>query len=215
MLALTTLISAVCLTQVMADSAANGVEISNEDPLIFYHGRWDRAPGTWWYVTVSSFGRCLCPKADLFLIILRASSGLKLNIDGLQSLTLRLGENTTSPSVPVGFSLDYEPFVTVNISTGSNSIPLKDISSTKRSEKSSVLRITSQGWQDNRMNLESIVLNSVHIMFQCSLMAMLLILGRREREPNSYHTLRLSSRFRSLGTRYPLCVSYRKMITVL
>ncbi|THH02368.1 hypothetical protein EW026_g486 [Hermanssonia centrifuga] len=47
MLALTTLISAVCLTQVMADSAANGVEISNEDPLIFYHGRWDRAPGTW------------------------------------------------------------------------------------------------------------------------------------------------------------------------
>ncbi|PSS11032.1 hypothetical protein PHLCEN_2v3328 [Hermanssonia centrifuga] len=121
----------------MADSAANGVEISNEDPLIFYHGRWDRAPGTWW-----------------------ASSGLKLNIDGLQSLTLRLGENTTSPSVPVGFSLDYEPFVTVNISTGSNSIPLKDISSTKRNEKSSVLRITSQGWQDNRMNLESIVLNS-------------------------------------------------------
>lgn len=24
------------------------VKIENNDPLIYYHGRWDDSPGTWW-----------------------------------------------------------------------------------------------------------------------------------------------------------------------
>ena len=46
------LTSFCCVGLVFAAAVANahggGNVISNEDPLIFYHGRWDRSPGTWW-----------------------------------------------------------------------------------------------------------------------------------------------------------------------
>jgi hypothetical protein len=29
-------------------SAEGTVTISNKNPLIYYHGRWDASPGTWW-----------------------------------------------------------------------------------------------------------------------------------------------------------------------
>lgn len=35
-----------------ADFTRKDTVIPNNDPLIHYHGRWDRAPGTWWYVAV-------------------------------------------------------------------------------------------------------------------------------------------------------------------
>ncbi|KAL5520329.1 hypothetical protein ACEPAG_9543 [Sanghuangporus baumii] len=109
--------------------------IRNTDPRVYYHGRWDKSPGTWW-----------------------AGTGFKLNVQNLKSLSLNLGPHTTSPSVPVGVSLDYEPFLTVNISVGNNAIPLDSL---KNSEKNNtVVRINSWGWQNNRVNLESIALNT-------------------------------------------------------
>ena len=26
--------------------------VHNTDPCIYYHGRWDKSPGTWWYVRI-------------------------------------------------------------------------------------------------------------------------------------------------------------------
>ncbi|KAF8994909.1 SGNH hydrolase-type esterase domain-containing protein [Cyathus striatus] len=110
------------------------VTISHTHPLIYYHGRWDESPGTWW-----------------------AGSGLKLHIQNLQSLSLNLGSHTTAPLASIGVSVDYNPFVTVNVSSGTNSIPLPGLSGNGKA--SSVVRINVEGWQNNRINLESITLN--------------------------------------------------------
>ncbi|KAI5121486.1 hypothetical protein M0805_003941 [Coniferiporia weirii] len=108
--------------------------VKNDDPFIYYHGRWDASPGTWW-----------------------AGSGFKLNVEDLTSLKLNLGNHTTSPLVSVGVSLNYNPFFTVNISAGENIIPLDSLN---RTGSNTVVRINSWNWQDNRVNLESIVLNT-------------------------------------------------------
>ncbi|KAI0830363.1 SGNH hydrolase-type esterase domain-containing protein [Trametes gibbosa] len=119
------------------DSNATGLVIPNNHPLIYYHGRWDASPGTWW-----------------------AGSGIKLHVQDLSSLTLHLGPHTTAPLASIGVSVDYEPFYTVNVSAGVNRVPLSD--NKKRAEKkrtSSVVRINVEGWQNNRINLESIIVN--------------------------------------------------------
>ncbi|KAI0799750.1 SGNH hydrolase-type esterase domain-containing protein [Irpex lacteus] len=98
------------------------------DRNVFYHGRWDFQQGTWW-----------------------AGSGLKLHADNLQSLSLRLGAHTTSPLASLGVSVNYGPYTTVNVSSGSNAIPL--------GSNASVVRIATEGWQNNRIQLESITTN--------------------------------------------------------
>ncbi|KAJ7724741.1 SGNH hydrolase-type esterase domain-containing protein [Mycena maculata] len=113
----------------------NSVTIRNTDPLIYFTGRWDSSPGTWW-----------------------ASSGFKLNVKNFQSLALNLGPHTTTPFTSVGVSLDYGEFITVNISEGSNSIPIPDNFKTEEGA-TTVVRVNVEGWQNNRMNLESIILN--------------------------------------------------------
>lgn len=122
------LFSSACLT------FAHGLTIKNDHPFIFYNGRWDASPGTWW-----------------------ASSGFKLNAENLSSLKLELGNHTTQPLASIGVSLDYEPFYTVNVSAGTNDIPLQSSSTSKT--KTSVVRINVEGWQNNRINLESLELN--------------------------------------------------------
>ncbi|KAJ7506682.1 SGNH hydrolase-type esterase domain-containing protein [Mycena galericulata] len=113
------------------------VTIQNNDPLIYFHGRWDFSPGTWW-----------------------AGSGFKLNVQNLESLSLNLGPHTTAPLTSVGVSIDYGGFITANISEGSNVIPLPESFTTGAGKgKTMVVRINAEGWQDNRMNLESITLN--------------------------------------------------------
>ncbi|KAF7301591.1 SGNH-hydro domain-containing protein [Mycena indigotica] len=108
--------------------------IKNSNPLIFYHGRWDESPGTWW-----------------------AGSGFKLNVKNLKSMTLNLGVHTTQPLASIGVSVDYGEFNTVNVSAGANSIPLSDFVSGKNQQ--TVVRVNAEGWQNNRINLESIILN--------------------------------------------------------
>ncbi|KAI0369516.1 SGNH hydrolase [Pilatotrama ljubarskyi] len=122
-----------------APSSDAGVVVPNNHPLIYYHGRWDASPGTWW-----------------------AGSGFKLHIQDLRALTLKLGQYTTTPLASIGVSVDYQPFFTVNVSAGANAIPLTGSSGMKRSsdvKKATVVRINVEGWQNNRVNLENIVLN--------------------------------------------------------
>lgn len=87
----------------------------------------------------------------------RAGSGIKLNVENLQSLRLNLGPHTTSPLTSVGVSVNYGPYTTVNVTEGANEIPLGGVAT----HGNSVVRITTEGWQNNRMQLESIALNSV------------------------------------------------------
>ena len=54
----------------------------------------------------------------------RTGSGFTLHIDGLSSLSLQLGTNTTTPSVAVGLSVNYGEFTTLQLTNGTNSIPL-------------------------------------------------------------------------------------------
>ncbi|KAI0758850.1 SGNH hydrolase [Fomes fomentarius] len=121
-----------------SQSAVKGVVIPNAHPLIHFHGRWDASPGTWW-----------------------AGSGFKLHVDDLTSLTLNLGPHTTSPLAAVGVSIDYEPFFTVNVTEDANPIPLSTptSSSVEKGPSGAVVRINVEGWQNNRIHLESIVLN--------------------------------------------------------
>ncbi|TBU22635.1 SGNH hydrolase-type esterase domain-containing protein [Dichomitus squalens] len=118
------------------------VVIPNDHPLIHFHGRWDASPGTWW-----------------------AGSGFKLHVQDLSSLTLNLGPHTTSPLASIGVSVDYAPFYQVNVSEGVNVVPLtgnmtQDTESkSNQGKKTSVVRVNVEGWQDNRINLETIVLN--------------------------------------------------------
>ena len=112
----------------------------------------------------------------------RAGSGFKLHVQDLTSLTLNLGPHTTSPLASIGLSVDYEPFYTVNVTQGSNVIPLHGSGSggststittltgssesgseagPKTMTNQSVVRINVEGWQNNRINLETIVLNGV------------------------------------------------------
>ncbi|KAI0354180.1 SGNH hydrolase [Trametes cingulata] len=121
-----------------APPSGEGVIIPNDHPLIYFHGRWDASPGTWW-----------------------AGSGFKLHVQDLTSLTLNLGPHTTAPLASVGVSVNYLPFYTVNVSAGANEIPLSipaDEGSLQNG-KTRVLRINVEGWQNNRINLENIVLN--------------------------------------------------------
>ncbi|KAA1475977.1 hypothetical protein DENSPDRAFT_784230 [Dentipellis sp. KUC8613] len=120
-------------------SSSSPVNVRSDDPLIYFHGRWDRSPGTWW-----------------------AGSGFKLNVDGLSSLELTLGPHTTSPNVSIGVSVDYGPFNIVNVSAGNNVVPLTPVPSDTDENKPAhhVVRINAQQWQDNRVNLESITLNA-------------------------------------------------------
>jgi len=116
------------------------VVVRNNDPLIHFHGRWDASPGTWW-----------------------TGSGFKLAVENLSSLTLNLGPHTTSPLASLGVSVNFEPFRTVNVSQGRNEISLSASTSEATSQHKSefsVVRINVEGWQNNRMNLETIELNA-------------------------------------------------------
>ncbi|KAH7928012.1 hypothetical protein BV22DRAFT_1005797 [Leucogyrophana mollusca] len=126
-------IIALALTNANAQTSDTAsVVIQNDDPLIYYNGRWDSTPETWW-----------------------VGSGFKLQVDNLSSLTLNLGPYTSDP-VALGVSVNYGNFTTVNATQGANVIPLGSIAS----GTTSVIRINSEGWEDNHMNLESIELNA-------------------------------------------------------
>ena len=88
--------------------------------------------------------------------LFRAGTGLKLHAGNLQSLNLQLGEHTTSSSVSLGVSINYKPYATVNVSSGSNAIPLGN--------NASVVRIVTEGWQNNRIELQSLTTNHVRTM---------------------------------------------------
>ncbi|KAL0952594.1 hypothetical protein HGRIS_006849 [Hohenbuehelia grisea] len=115
--------------------AAAALVIKNNDPRIYFHGRWDANPGTWW-----------------------AGSGFKLHVLNAKSLTLNLGNRTTAPFAAVGVSVNYAPFLTVNASAGANEIPL-GLEKAKLGQRS-VIRVNVEGWQNNRIHLDNIVLNS-------------------------------------------------------
>ncbi|KAG8998016.1 hypothetical protein FRB94_010776 [Tulasnella sp. JGI-2019a] len=122
-----------------ADAKPSGpVTIDHDNPLIFYHGRWTNEPSSWW-----------------------AGTGIKLYVEDLQSLTLNIGEATTAPFAAAGLSIDYAPFVTVNISTGANVLPIPASTAVKGGgKKTSVVRISTEEGYDNRIQIDSLVLNA-------------------------------------------------------
>ncbi|KAJ7887298.1 SGNH hydrolase-type esterase domain-containing protein [Mycena olivaceomarginata] len=129
-----TLFTVACLVvTAMATAAAPFVRIPNDHPLIFFHGRWDTAPETWW-----------------------SGSGFKINVQDLTSLTLNLGPNTTAPFVALGVSVDYAPFVSINASAGANVIPIPPA----KGKRTTVVRINAEMYFSSQMHLESIDLNA-------------------------------------------------------
>lgn len=106
--------------------------------------------------------------------VYRAGSGFKLHVKNLRTLVLNLGPHTTTPFAAVGVSINYQDFFTVNASAGVNHIPLA-ASSLHNKGNTNVIRINVEGWQNNRINLQSITLNAVysflhlkkHVNFEC------------------------------------------------
>lgn len=126
-------------------AANESVTVQNDDWYIYYHGRWDSSPGTWW-----------------------AGSGLKLNVVGLESLSLNLGNRTSAPFVSLGVSVDYKPFYQVNVSAGINTIPLNGLKHDSGSHSNTIVRINVEGWEYTRINLETITLNPVRHTYSFS-----------------------------------------------
>jgi hypothetical protein len=81
-----------------------------------------------------------------------------LNVENLKSLSLTLGQNTSAPA-SLGVSVDYKPFLTVNVTEGENVIPLDRVDR----HHSTVVRFNVEGWQNNRMELRSIQLNKASL----------------------------------------------------
>ncbi|KAG9000524.1 hypothetical protein FRB94_005374 [Tulasnella sp. JGI-2019a] len=121
-----------------ADAKPSGsVTINHDDPLIFYHGRWTNEPSSWWDGT-----------------------GIKLYVQGLTSLTLNVGEATSAPVAPIGLSIDYSPYVSLNISTGVNVLPIPAATTSNGGKKTSVVRILAEDGSNNRIQIDSLVLNA-------------------------------------------------------
>lgn len=76
-------------------------------------------------------------------------------------MSLTVGPYTT-PGVSIGVSVNYGPYQTVNLTSGTNTIPLGSLPSATSGENT-VVRINSWNWQNNRVELESIALNTVSI----------------------------------------------------
>ncbi|KAF8322144.1 hypothetical protein DL93DRAFT_2162987 [Clavulina sp. PMI_390] len=114
-----------------ASPSASSKVISKSNPLIRYHGRWDATQSTWW-----------------------AGTGFKLYVKNLKSISLNLGNLTTSPYVAAGLSVDYANFTSLNLTAGINAITLP-----QPIAKSTVLRFNVEGWVSNRLQLESILIN--------------------------------------------------------
>ncbi|KAL0564459.1 hypothetical protein V5O48_017587 [Marasmius crinis-equi] len=122
------------------EDSARTLKIRNDNPLIYYHGRWDSSPGTWW-----------------------AGSGFNINVQNLKFLQLELGPHTTQPFLALGVIFDDGPTNTVNVSQGVNEIAIPLPAEGKRDGlgegKRTVVKFDVEGWQNNRMNLESVILN--------------------------------------------------------
>ncbi|KAF5380321.1 hypothetical protein D9757_007969 [Collybiopsis confluens] len=82
-------------------------------------------------------------------------------------MSINLGPHTTAPLASVGVSLDYGSFTTINVSQGLNNIVGPTALNIEQTEgkSTSVVRLNVEGWQNNRINLESVLLNSVCMHF--------------------------------------------------
>lgn len=116
-------------------STSTGLTIANNDPRIYFHGRWDSSPGSWW-----------------------PGTGFKLHAQNLTTLSLNLDTYTSSPA-SIGVSIDYQNFTSIDVYPGSNDIPLGN-----PSPGDSVVRINAWGWQNNQILLQNLVLNSDAIL---------------------------------------------------
>lgn len=94
------------------------------------------------------------------LTSVRTGTGFKLVVGNLKTLTLNLGNLSTSPVTAFGVSVNYDAWQTVNLTAGANSIPLGVVPSTTSSYSQTVVRIAGQGWQNNNLQLESVELNA-------------------------------------------------------
>ncbi|CUA73169.1 hypothetical protein RSOLAG22IIIB_10611 [Rhizoctonia solani] len=122
-------------TTAAPNGSSKPVVLAPNSPLLHKHGRWDSALGTWW-----------------------AGTGFKFVASGLTSLTLHLGNRTTAPQIAAAVSIDYGGFTTINVTSGTNVIPLPGLSGSQRGNR--VVRINIEGWENNRMHLEHIELNT-------------------------------------------------------
>lgn len=122
-----------------------------------------------WNLVVSTLVFVLRLRLSLNLSFSRASSGLKLHVQNLRTLALNLGSHTTAPLASIGVSLNYGTFTTLNVSQGVNTI-FGGSAALQLEGSDSVVRLNVEGWQDNRINLESISLNSVRISFKLAVL---------------------------------------------
>ncbi|EJD52314.1 SGNH hydrolase [Auricularia subglabra TFB-10046 SS5] len=107
--------------------------VSPANKLIAYNGRWDEDRGTWW-----------------------GSSGFKLSALNLSHLGITLGPHSTPGNISIGLSVDFGPFENLNVTQGANVLALPRSQNPLRPR---TVRLNVQGWQNNRIQLQSIELN--------------------------------------------------------
>ncbi|KAH9478743.1 hypothetical protein JR316_0009203 [Psilocybe cubensis] len=127
----------VAVTAAPEPLAPKNQTIQYNNPLIYYHGRWDASQGTWW-----------------------PGSGFKVNVLNLKSLTLNLGPLTPYPYASIGVSVGDTDFIPVNASAGANTITIPPAVLKQPLSRPTTVRINAAGWETYRLQFDSITINS-------------------------------------------------------
>jgi hypothetical protein len=146
--------------EVDVESRSSVQVINSSSPLIWYHGRWDDLPSSWW---------CVRPSYSLPLThsyLTRPGSGFKLSFTKAPtSLTISIGNTSVAPPIPVAARFgEVGEWVTLNLTAGANALPLTSIGlvDSENARYPLVLDVVTQ-FETNglRLELKSIELDEV------------------------------------------------------
>jgi hypothetical protein len=130
---------------------------------IWYHGRWDTVPSSWWSVI---FSLCSSRAVQELTCTHRPGSGFKLAFaKAPSSMTINVGNSVSTPPIPVSVRFgDSGEWVTLNLTAGANAIPLTSVGliAPKLAKYPITFDVRTQFEDANeRLELESIVLDGV------------------------------------------------------
>lgn len=125
-----------------------------DSPLIQFTGRWATGYLSWWASTGFNVS---VPTSAKVRNDLTADPPFASQVGpATTSLSLLLGNKTTQPHVSIALSIDRGPWIEHNVTAGSNELALEPAGNVSRS-----VRVVTEGWQNNRLELLGLDVNGV------------------------------------------------------
>lgn len=132
-----------------------------DSPLIQFTGRWATGYLSWWAST--GFNVSVPGPAKVRNDLTADPPFAKQVGFATTSLSLLLGNQTTQPHVSIALSIDRGPWIEHNVTAGSNELALEPAGNVSRS-----VRVVTEGWQNNRLELLGLEVNGVSRQFLSS-----------------------------------------------